>query len=104
MVTVVAICLPTCHAVHARDASGLVPESVLHLRVERVVVVLAIILLAGVAEKMFVAELAVADAGVEPFLFMGRGLSHRTVDPLATAVDGDATRISGRRSVGLSDT
>jgi hypothetical protein len=72
--------------------------------VQRVMIVLAVILFASVAEEVFVAELAVANTGIKPLLLMRRRLSHRTVDALATAVDRDASRISWRRAVGLSDT
>lgn len=67
-------------------------------------IVSAIILLASVAEQVFIAELSIANTGFEALLLEGRGLPHRTVDALAATVDGDSSRVSRRRAVGLSDT
>jgi hypothetical protein len=76
----------------------------LHFCVKGVVVVLAIILFASVAEEMLIAELAVADTGFEPLLLMCRRLSHRTVDTLAVAIDGNASRVSWQRAISLGGT
>lgn len=75
-----------------------------HLGVERVMIVLAVILLASAAEKVLVAKLAVADTGLEALLFVCGRLSHRTINALAAAVDRNPARISRGRRVRLSDT
>ena len=75
-----------------------------HLGVERVVIVLAIILLASVAKKVLVAKLAVADTRLEALLFVCGRLSHRTINALAAAVDWNPAWISRRRRVRLCDT
>ena len=104
MVTIVAVCLATGHTVHTRNSSRFVTKRMLHLGIQGVMVVLAVILLASVAEEVLVAKLLIADTSLEALLLKCGGLSHWTVDSLATAVHGNASRVTRSRPICLSDT
>jgi len=65
LMSVVAIESPTLHPCLAWNGTSLVAQSILQRGINGIVVVLAVVLIAVIAEVMFVAELAVADACLE---------------------------------------
>ena len=68
----------------------------LHFFINRIVIVLAIILFAGIPKMMLIAKLAIADPRVKSFLLLSTRLPHLTVDTLSTAIDWYTVRIAWR--------
>ena len=99
-VSSIAVQLAAREALVARNAARHVAQRVLELRVDGVVVVLAVVVAAGVAQVVRVAEAAVGDACVVAFLLLGGGTAHGAVDALALTVDGDLVRLVCWRVVG----
>ena len=98
-VSSIAVQLAAGESLIARDTARHIPQRVLQLCVDGVVVILAVVIAAGVAQVVRVAEAAVGDTCVVAFLFLSCRTPHRTIDTLTLPVDWDLMIVC-RREVG----